>query len=516
MTEIRQSTFIIIREDLELDPKTVISDGLRIGRLPDSDIWLNHASISRFHAGINEIEGFFFLINLSASSATTLNGRPIPFDEAEALTEGDEIQIGPYFLTVEKIEPDIETMILRVTLQFALNVGAPDSAHKAEQRNLQLLLDDRRASGPLMRATGPLDKRERRRAKGQSGALPEVMNALKVFWGKRTREKAARQSPLHPRTPPHLGKARFNWTPTRDLVRPWPFSIFIWSIITVATLSVVVAFTHKIAFAPEPISSPHARNKLSLTPAIAKEPAAGSCTSCHALGVSVMNNHKMNANCSSCHYTEAFVGTITVAHRNAGLTCISCHAEHRGESFRPTNAALESCANCHSDENKNIYNGKSVHTAHNGTFGYPVKDATWIWKGLDEQELAARPDVESFLKKNRVSASQTHEWRNAQFHGIHLAGIPVVPGIDGTLAEDGVTTILSCSSCHKAGYMGTNVDRTFPRTTCSHCHNAQTFKEPTAASRPDQSPSCTSCHVQHVKDSLWISRFKATGAGSKN
>lgn len=508
MTTIRQSTFIIIREDRALDPKTVISDGLRIGRLPESDIWLNHANISRLHAGINEIDGYFFLINLSGSSATTLNGRPIPFDDAEALTEGDEIQIGPYFLTVEKIEAATETLTIRVTHQFALNVGERDPAHKAEVHNLQLS-DQRRVSGPLMRATGPLDERERRRAKGQSGALPEIMNALKVFWGKRTREKAAHQSPLHPQTPPQLGKARFNWTPTRDLVRPWPFAIFIWASLAVATLSVVAAFTHTIAFAPERVSTPHTRNTLSFTPSIATQPIAGSCTSCHALGVSVRNAEKMNAKCSGCHHTDAFAATITRAHRNAGLTCISCHTEHLGEDFRPINAALESCAKCHSDGNKNTYNGNRMHTAHGGTFGYPVKDATWIWKGLDEEELAAKPQVESFLKKNRVSSSQTQEWRNAQFHGIHLAGIRVVPGIDGSLDDDGATTILSCSSCHKTGFMGTAVDRNSPRTTCAHCHNAQLFKETTSAPKPDQTPSCTSCHVQHVNDSLWISRFKA-------
>ena len=78
MSEVRQSTFIITREDRAEEPKTIIRQGLIIGRLPDSDIWLNHPAVSRLHAGINEVEGYFYLINLSASSATTLNGRVIP------------------------------------------------------------------------------------------------------------------------------------------------------------------------------------------------------------------------------------------------------------------------------------------------------------------------------------------------------------------------------------------------------------------------------------------------------
>src|SRR6267154_3730811 len=100
METVRETTFIIAREDRAVDPKTVISDGLRIGRLPDSEVWLNHPTVSRLHAGINRIAGYFYLINLSASSATTLNGRAIPFNEAEALADGDVIRIGPFFLTL--------------------------------------------------------------------------------------------------------------------------------------------------------------------------------------------------------------------------------------------------------------------------------------------------------------------------------------------------------------------------------------------------------------------------------
>src|SRR5881296_1175986 len=102
MSDVHESTFIIAREDRTVAPKTVVSEGLRIGRLPDSDVWLNHPTVSRLHAGISNIEGYFYLINLSASSATTLNGRAIPFNESDALTTGDEIQIGPFFLKIEQ------------------------------------------------------------------------------------------------------------------------------------------------------------------------------------------------------------------------------------------------------------------------------------------------------------------------------------------------------------------------------------------------------------------------------
>src|SRR6266481_6533380 len=127
METVRETTFIITSEDRAVDPKTIISQGLRIGRLPDSDVWLNHPTVSRLHAGINKIEGYFYLINLSASSATTLNGRAVPFNDAEALADGDVIRIGPFFLSIQQTD---EIFRLIVTLQFALNVAEGELPHK--------------------------------------------------------------------------------------------------------------------------------------------------------------------------------------------------------------------------------------------------------------------------------------------------------------------------------------------------------------------------------------------------
>lgn len=488
MSTLPESTFIITRDDRPEDPKTIVGEGLRIGRLADSDVWLNHPAVSRLHAGINEIEGYFYLINLSASSATTLNGRAIPFNEAEALTNGDEIQIGPFFLTIDQTDGALR---VGVVLQFAVNVGERAVRHTSELYKKQLAVKHK---------TGDLIPRS-----------PEVVNSLKVFWDKRTREKAGRPSPLHPRTPPRLGKIQFNWRPTRDLVRPWPFAIFIWAVIVVGSLSAVAAFSYKIAFAPEPISAPHMRTAFALVPAIAKQPAGSSCTSCHALGVSVANKEKMNGNCAACHQTEGFAPTIIPSHREAGITCTTCHAEHRGEGFRPMNAALESCSKCHNDDNKNLYNGKGVHTAHGGTFGYPVVNGVWVWKGLDAEELEAKPEIAALLKKNRANPSETQQWRNAQFHAIHVHRVRVVPGISGIEDVDSGNQVMSCSSCHQTGYMGANVDRGYPRTTCARCHNTQVFDK-NKAPKGIGTPSCTSCHVQHIKDTHWASSLRIAQA----
>jgi len=484
MSIVHESTFIIVREDRTVAPKTIISEGLRIGRLPDSDVWLNHPTVSRLHAGISKIEGYFYLINLSASSATTLNGRAIPFNESDVLVDGDVVRIGPFFLNVEQTD---EIFRLRVSLQFALNVAEREPPPKTKTQ---------------VGTTDGLVLPKRIVA-----ASTEAANSLKIFWDKRTRAKAGRPSPLHPQTPPRPGKIRFNWIPTRDLVRPWPFAVFIWALLIVGTLSGVAAFAYKSAFTPQPLSTPHSTRSFALTPAIAKQSAGGSCTACHALGARVTNKEKMNANCASCHQTESFAASIIPAHREAGITCTTCHTEHRGRDFHAMNAALDSCAKCHNDDNQTLYNGKRVHTAHGGTYGYPVINGQWVWKGLDAEELEAKPEIVALLKTNRITPSQTQEWRNAQFHAIHLQRVRVVSGLNGIEDIDTENQVMSCSSCHKTGYMGANVDRNYPRTTCSHCHNAQVFEQNKGATGIE-TPSCTSCHVQHINDTRWASSLR--------
>ncbi len=230
--ELRNSTFIITREDRAEDAKTLVTEGLRIGRQNDCDLVLNHPTVSRLHAGINRVGRRFYIINLSGSNPTTLNGRLIAFDETEAVASGDQIRIGPFFLLIEQADERI--LKIRVSHQFALTVGDTEAreTEAVQQQQEETTVE----------------------------FVPrDVAGALKVFWDKRTREKAGRQSPLHPHNPPRLGKARFNWTPTRDLVRPWPFSVFVWGVIVVGALSAFAAFKFKDAFAPELVSTPHAR-----------------------------------------------------------------------------------------------------------------------------------------------------------------------------------------------------------------------------------------------------------------
>ena len=198
--ETQSSKFVIEREDLDVEPVTFVTDGLKIGRLPSCEVVLNHPTVSRLHAGITMAGGRHYLYNFSSSSGTTLNGRIVATESGEVLADGDVIQIGPFFLSIDRAG---DALSINVTLEVAANLS--DSQHRVET--------PAGATPPKAKPTG----------------TSELSQALNVFWEKRKREagKMQRVSPLRPQKPMRvLGKARFNWTPTRDLVRPWPFSIF--------------------------------------------------------------------------------------------------------------------------------------------------------------------------------------------------------------------------------------------------------------------------------------------------
>jgi len=89
---LQQNKFIIIRDDLQVDPVTIITEGLLIGRLRECELLLNHPSVSRVQAGIKQIEGDYYLFSLRPSNAVKLNGKPV--EENEALAAGDVLEAG--------------------------------------------------------------------------------------------------------------------------------------------------------------------------------------------------------------------------------------------------------------------------------------------------------------------------------------------------------------------------------------------------------------------------------------
>src|SRR5215216_7527329 len=107
--------FIIIRDDLLVDPVTIISEGLMIGRLPQCELLLNHPSVSRVQAGIKQIEESHYLFALRPKNPVILNGKPV--EENEALAAGDIIEVGPFHLHIDFVA---EALVIRVELSIGM------------------------------------------------------------------------------------------------------------------------------------------------------------------------------------------------------------------------------------------------------------------------------------------------------------------------------------------------------------------------------------------------------------
>jgi len=439
--------YIIVRDDLMIDPVTIISDGLLIGRLPECEVLLNHPSVSRVQAGIKQFDNAHYVFSLRPNNPVLLNGKPI--EENEPLADGDIIEVGPFHLLIETAD---NGLVIRVELRIGTRVSEIDVSDAGL-------------------STGNLEAPEGKAKKPRPAPIGGT-KALDIFWDKRIREadKMVRPSLLFPRSARRSGKAQFNWMPTTDLVSRWPAAFFTWAVIIVGGASVAAAYWYTNAFAPGPVSKAHAATQLSLTPAIASASNNGSCTTCHAL------NGNMDQRCAACHQTEAFKATVIKPHAAAGIGCASCHAEHKGEQFDQTEAALASCTSCHNDNNRRVYNGRRVGMPHGGTFGYPVVNGEWRAKSINDEEWDLRK-----LPVVRLPTDSDQKWRSNQFHALHDQRVKVVAGIKGNAEGK-----LSCNSCHQSF---DPIDRETPKTTCAACHS-------TASGKPD----CTSCHVQHIHD----------------
>jgi hypothetical protein len=474
-----EATFIIVREDLQLDPATIVSEGLLVGRLPTCELLLNHPSVSRLHAGITYTDDNYYIRNLRPSNPILLNG--VKIEDYEALAPGDVLGIGPFTLNIDFIQG---VLVIKVSLQFGATPS--EAVQRRETPGLWELPTTLHleipGEGDAKAEPGAHKKESAARKKKPAESSSK---ALDVFWDKRitAASKTIRPSPLFPLTGRPAGKAMSVWTPTTDLKRRWPAPMLLWGVIPIGLLAVGGALFYAAAFSPAPISAAHTRTTMNLSPPVAKSANAGSCTSCHALRAA------MDSKCASCHTTDAFAATVVPPHVSAGINCVDCHDEHRGAQFSAIDGALLSCFQCHSDQNKKTYNGKTVATPHGGTFGYPVINGHWKWAGLDPEEMAQR---KANLQLERLPSDTEDQWRSKQFHAVHLYRVRAIAGLPGN--KEGT---LSCSSCHATR---DPIDLTTPRTTCGKCHNGQVDARAGRQVIAADKPNCTSCHVQHMKD----------------
>jgi pSer/pThr/pTyr-binding forkhead associated (FHA) protein len=478
--------FHIIRKDLNLDPVTIESEGLTIGRLTGNDLTLNHPTVSRTQAGLKEINGDYWIFNLSSANGTLLNGDQI---EQTPLADGDLLQIGPYLMTVAYINGGE----LQLSVEMSVNPLPIETGGTQQLSGVEGGKTVRLDLAALAQRIKPTPGGTKRLGAGTgllTGRLSNIDDqALKVFWDKRKREagKMATESPLKPHAKRRLGKAQFNWRPTFDLQRPWPHQIFIIASVVVGVLAIVGAFVYTDAYSPGPVSLAHTRSDLTIQPAVAKVANSGSCTSCH------QSTSSLAASCTSCHTTNAFNSKISEAHQKAGMTCISCHTEHQGRDFRPAVVANLACVECHREGSTFIAptTGKPLGTPHGGTFGYPVENGDWKWAGISPSDWSRKK------LPGEVSGYSVKE----QFHLVHIAGHD----------QQGRT---NCTDCHTAGFEPASI-LVGVKESCASCHGvstAQATEQATAKKMTEGGPhsagasaiaggaNCVTCHSQHGEE----------------
>src|ERR1044072_2932597 len=113
--------YVIIRDDLPVDPATIISEGLLIGRLPQCELLLNHPSVSRVQAGIKYFAESYYVFALRPKNPVILNGKPV--EENEALAAGDIIEIGPFHLQIDSTD---DALVIRVEVSIGLKPSEID------------------------------------------------------------------------------------------------------------------------------------------------------------------------------------------------------------------------------------------------------------------------------------------------------------------------------------------------------------------------------------------------------
>jgi len=477
------SRFIIHRKDIAVDEAVIESEGLTIGRLIGNDLVLNHRSVSRTHAGIKEINGEYWLFNLSTSNGTMLNGELV---DKTPIADGDVVQIGRYLLQMRYTGDG-----LLITVEMEME------SHPIEGRTSLLQAPAADSGGATMLLSAiPKPGKETitpggtRRLSGTmllTGMLPGLdEQALKVFWDKRKREagKIAEKGPLHPKSDRRVGKAQFNWRPTLDLRRPWRKSYFAWGAVIVFLLSITALFVYDEAYSPGEISNVHSLSAMTedmKARNIAVRANGASCSECHGATGRLQNR------CVSCHTTQASGGSpafspdISKAHTEAGIGCVSCHGEHQGADFRPGHIGSAMCVSCHNDTYK--FRGRILGAPHGGSVGYPVVNGKWEWRGL----------VESDWQKKKLPDTAAKYSPLEQFHLIHLSG-----------KQEGRA---NCTDCHAAGLQTREGLHESPRAACASCH-AMTF---TTANLKTVGPDCVSCHVQHGENKDFIASLRAAG-----
>lgn len=399
---------------------------------------------------------------------------------------------------------ELQNFLAKKQKQGQVAVQFPEQGGK----HLQVQETSRRGTGLLNKA---------RLQRGMTGLITSIMalpdeeqqqfqQAMIVFWERRKHaevegQKLRDESVLRPREPDpelvehnlHLGKKRYNWIATSDLLRPWPRGYMFTFGAILFLVAVAAVLVWERAYVPGPTSIPHAFKEESLADqspqvlsrlcvkVIANSLVENKCSSCHA------GTGSMQTQCINCHQTEHFNPSIIVAHQKAHVECVDCHTEHKGLNFQLGAVSRSTCVDCHRSNpvhpKAKKSNGKPLEAPHGGTFGYPVKDGVWKWTTPLNRHLKL-PEQLSPKEK---------------FHLIHVVGSSNQP--------------FKCSGCHTS-FATPKAARLIDQDKCAVCHGVSF---PTSDDQKldllaaELQQDCASCHPQHGEDMVAMATLHPVG-----
>jgi len=132
-----------------------------------------------------------------------------------------------------------------------------------------------------------------------------------------------RPSPLFPGVRDAAeGQAQFNWTPTTDLTCAGQYFLYLGRNRSSVLLSVAPPFWFTSPTRRRQSPKGHAIAQLALFSAIAQ-------AKCGFVYWLPFTNSKMDARCTSCHNTDAFVATVIKPQCRGGIGCVKLSREHR-------------------------------------------------------------------------------------------------------------------------------------------------------------------------------------------
>lgn len=422
------NTFRILRTDRTTDASTLAGESLLLGRSSKCDLQLPHPAVALAHAGIKYQDGAFWLSAL-ADAATNPALLPVLLNDAVVrqapLTTGDIVRIGPYLLRVA-----VSEQTLQLTVDFA-----PDS-----------MTIEAEAVAPI------------------SAGTPAEERLLERYWERKLQTVEAdltHNQPQHSSTPSNPPVSQARRVPQR-----WLAAAAVLLVLGVAA----AAWAFPNVYSPGPLSAAHAAKTLPAASLNANR-ASDSCSACHTLTGTMLQQ------CSACHSTPTFQATIAQKHQTLGLTCRSCHTEHRGLEFKPDFVANAVCTNCH-QTNSPTGNPTGGQTLHGRPVGYPVKNGLWLWEGVSQT---------AWQQRGLPGRTVDYNLRE-QFHMLH--------------AQGRVQGRTQCADCHLAGSEPAALKR-HVRESCAQCHHLQPAFAAALTRLAGMQPlqpgnaRCVSCHAQH-------------------